>query len=189
MAARKKPQKQGDQDGACGFYSIGNAISLLYPELDVDLIFHHIFRHYFTTVSADHFRSGLGRRLLNELLSVTLDSLLDDGVVIEVSRPFWQASAHGLKAFRDVMAGHFSDGGGVAAIIVYQYCRSADEEEVLHWTVVRDVTPRTMRIFDSDLDREVIRFSRCRVAGQFRKHRKRPYLIRTPYIFLLRRVD
>ncbi len=189
MAARPKPQRQGDQDGACGFYSIGNALSLLYPELDVDLIFHHIFRHYFSSVSADHFRSGLGRRLLNELLTASIESLAEEGVCIEVSRPFWQASAPSLKAFRTVLAGHFAEPGRVAAIIVYQYCRSTDEEEVLHWTVARAVTPRTIRIFDSDLDRVVLRFSRCRVAGQFRKHKKRPYLIRTPYIFLLRRVD
>lgn len=185
MAANLRSQKQGDQDRACGFYSIGNAIHWLCPGLDVDEIFHHVFHYYYKNISSDHFHSGMGRNTLNQLLEATIRAVAKDGARIGVRRPFWKQPAGSLGRFRGTLLEHFSQEYPVASIIGYEYCQDARQEPTAHWTVIRGVTSKTLRTFDSDCENEFIRFSRCRVGGNLSRHKSRPYLLWTTGTFLL----
>ncbi|MCK4390375.1 MAG: hypothetical protein KAV83_09085 [Desulfobacterales bacterium] len=43
-----KPARQGDYDGACGFYSIGNALTcLLHKNISQEKLFEKIYESYF----------------------------------------------------------------------------------------------------------------------------------------------
>ena len=64
-----EPARQGDYDGACGFYSIGNALSLLYPDIAVDQIFYEMFSTYILNHSdANPLINGMYRGKLNKIL-------------------------------------------------------------------------------------------------------------------------
>jgi hypothetical protein len=66
------PFKQGELDGACGFYSIANALAVLIPNLKPELesIFAHMVKNiYLTNNDGSHFIDGLGRNRLNKILS------------------------------------------------------------------------------------------------------------------------
>ena len=70
---KQKPQKQGVQDGACGFYAIGNSISILIPKEPVDEIFKIIFKYYLENENGEHFIEGMYRNKLNSILNQLSD--------------------------------------------------------------------------------------------------------------------
>lgn len=187
MQPFRKPQKQGSQDGACGFYAIGNALYLLCPELGVDRIFHSLFRSYFREVASDHFVEGMGRVLLSQLLSATIAAFETPSWAVEVRRPFWTTAPAHLADYKAVLRAHFARPEPAVAILGYAYCRRVGGTRYEHWTVIRGLTTRTMRTFDSAHERKLVPFSECRIAGSFRQHRRRPYLLKPTELFLLTR--
>lgn len=186
MRAPQSPQKQGSQDGACGFYAIGNAVSLLCPELGVDRVFHAVFRAYLREVAADHFVEGMGRTLLSQLLGATV-AALERGDAIEVARPFWTVRPANLAGYKQVLRAHFGRPGPTVAILGYEFCRRLDGPQYSHWTVIRGLTSRSWRTFDSAHERQLVPFSLCRISGVFSRHRTRPYLLKPHETFLLSR--
>jgi hypothetical protein len=188
MHARRKPQKQGSQDGACGFYAIGNALSLLAPEVSVDRIFHCVFRAYYRDLAAEHFLEGMGRVLVSRILLGAVKALETPLWTVSVGRPFWTSPPATLAAYKAALATHLGRPEPAVVILGYRYCRQIGGTSYEHWTVIRGLTRRTMRTFDSARERAMVPFSQCRISGSFRQHRSRPYLLRPTQTFLLARV-
>lgn len=186
----RRPSRQGEHDGACGYYAAGNALLWLWPELDADRIFGSLFSWILKGGRPDHFLKGVKRTMVLGALRATAESVAPPGYALGVKAPFWSAPAPSLAVFKEVLREHFSAQEPAAAIIGYDYYRTdAKKDRYAHWTVVGRVTGRSMRTFDSKTERQFIPFSMCRVTGAAVKHRARPYCLDTACTFLLWRQD
>lgn len=185
-----RPRRQGEHDGACGFYAAGNALLWLWPELDADLIFVTLFSWILRRGKTDHFIQGVKRDTLLRALRATAKALAPEGSSLRVRAPFWSSSAASLGVFKEMVTAHFLARESCAAIIGYDYHRTdAKRDHYAHWTVVGKVTGRSMQTFDSKTERKFIPFSMCRVSGAAIKHRARPYCLETTSTFLLWREE
>jgi hypothetical protein len=188
------PQKQGSQDGACGFYAMGNALLRLCPELSVDKIFYEIFKYYTKKGKPIHFIEGLYRNKLNEILSHVVEVLKDKGFPgeIDIVRPYWTNASVAFSDFNKKLDEHFNNTNHTiaVAIIGYAYCKNDPEEDgYAHWTVITKKTPKRLYTFDSDQERKFLPLSMCRIWDERQKHRVKPYKIQPTETFLLSRQD
>jgi hypothetical protein len=184
------PQKQGSQDGACGFYAIGNAISILVPGVPIDEIFKEIFKYYLENENGEHFIEGLYRNKLNTILAHTTEILNTtetlNGYNIKIYRPFWSNTALSIKEFKENIVYHFNTNDKATAIICYEYCKDDPENDwYSHWTTILGLTEKSMCIFDSSFDRKFIPFSKCRIWDDKQKHKARPFKIDSTATFFL----
>jgi hypothetical protein len=183
---KPKPQKQGAQDGACGFYAIGNAISILTPKVPVDEIFRIIFKYYLRNENGEHFIEGMYRNKLNSILTHTVETLNAKGHGIGVYRPFWNSTACSLGEFKASIIEHFEVNKNATAIMGYEYCRKDPEcDYYSHWTTIKRTTKKSLYTFDSDQERKFIPLSKCRIWDDKQKHKSRPYKIDTTATFFL----
>ncbi len=190
------PQKQGSKDGACGFYAMGNVLSLLCPHLSVDSIFYEIFKYYTENGKPIHFIEGLYRNKLNEILSHVVRVLKDKEhpVEIDIDRPYWTNASVSFRDFSTKLDEHFNNTNHsiAVAIIGYAYCKNDPEEDgYAHWTVITKKTPKRLYTFDSDQEQErkFLPLSMCRIWDERQKHRVKPYKIQPTDTFLLSRKD
>lgn len=180
---RNAPQKQGTQDGACGFYAIGNALSIVFPEIKIDKLFYDIFMLHFKHSTGQEIIEGMGRNALNSLLVEVLDSLKPKAFL---HRPFWKSPAQNISEFKKRIFEHTRKSQKHVAIIGYEFNQHGTEEEYhSHWTVIKNASDKSMHTFDSDSGRRFIRFSRCRKWDSLEKHKSRPFKIDTGATFLL----
>ncbi|KJS02690.1 MAG: hypothetical protein VR65_04435 [Desulfobulbaceae bacterium BRH_c16a] len=183
---KPKPQKQGVQDGACGFYAIGNAISILIPKVPVDEIFKIIFKYYLENENGEHFIEGMYRNKLNSILTHTVETLNEKGHGIGVYRPFWNNTANSLGDFKENIFEHFKENCIATAIIGYEYCKIDPESDYYsHWTTINRTTTKSFYTFDSDQERKFIPLSKCRIWDDKKRHKSRPYKIDTTATFFL----
>lgn len=183
---KQKPQKQGVQDGACGFYAIGNSISILIPKEPVDEIFKIIFKYYLENENGEHFIEGMYRNKLNSILNHTVKTLNAEGFQIEIYRPFWKKTANSLGEFKENIFKHFEINKKATAIIGYEYCKDDQEcDYYSHWTTINRTTTKSLYTFDSSQERKYIPLSRCRIWDDKQRHKSRPYKIDTTATFFL----
>ncbi|MDR3557146.1 MAG: hypothetical protein P4L55_20525 [Syntrophobacteraceae bacterium] len=184
-----KPEQQGSQDGACGFYALGNALAIVCPKVrrNIDAIFKEIYDFYLKDHDGSHFLAGMGRNMLNDLASHVLTHIskyYDQDV--SVKHPFWARRANTLGEWRKTLNAHFQDNPDGAAIIAYEYCKDAVEAES-HWTVIKKMTSTSIFTFDSSNERKYIPFRLCRIWDDKSKNKARPYKIDTTSTFLFYR--
>jgi hypothetical protein len=187
---KAEASKQGAHDGACGFYSIGNALAIVCPKIrpHLDDIFYQMFRKiYLLENDGSHFIDGLGRNVLNSVLSNVLEYILYKyDINLTIKRPFWNSKAESLSNWRNCLSDHFNNKSRTAAIIGYEYCRNHPEIDwTSHWTVIKKITKKSMHTFDSDYERKYLPFNLCRIWDAKEKHKARPYKIDTSATFLL----
>jgi hypothetical protein len=185
----KEPEKQGSHDGACGFYSIGNAVAIVCPRIrrHLDDVFFKMFKDYLNKYDGSHLFEGMGRNLLNDVLKTISDYLSKEyDLNLSIYRPFWNETAINLGQWRDYLLSHFlNDNSKRAAIIIYEYCKDNIEESYAHWTVIKSATTKSLHTFDSNNERKYIPFSLCRIWDGKERHKGRPYKIDTTASFLL----
>lgn len=180
-----KPYKQGDKDGMCGFYAIGNAIKLLYPKYDTDEIFKTIYKNYFEQIGGGtHLIDGTNRVQLANILNGTLKAM---NLNITVKTPFWNHTASNLSEFRTTVVEHLSE-EKTAAIVGYCYFKDeSNEDDDEHYTVLERATDKSVYTCDSSNAKRRIGFSEMRITSEITPHKSRPYLFRSTELFLLRR--
>ena len=179
------PAQQGDYDGTCGFYSVGNALSLLYPNLEVDQIFYEMFSGYIRNHSdAGLFINGMYRGKLNKILTDTVNALkLED---CNIYRPFWNNPASSLNELKEKILNCFTSNETVA-ILGYEYSRFDESDWYSHWTVIRRVTGKTLFTHDSSGELKRIAYSKCRIWDNKSRHKSRPYKLSSTDLFIISR--
>jgi hypothetical protein len=179
---KQSPAKQGDFDGACGFYAVGNALSLLHPGTPIDKIFYAIFEHYIKNHNdAATFVNGMYRTKLNEILMGAIDSLQFDCAVY---RPFWNNPAKTFKLFHETLLAN-ALGDNCVAIVGYDYSKGDDSDWYSHWTVLKKATTKTLITHDSDNELKRIAVSKCRIWDNKARNKTKPYKIASTDLFLL----
>jgi hypothetical protein len=174
------PFKQGDLDSLCGLYSILNAVRLLCPELDLHesrtlfnvlgetLTKERITAHETVSLGLEiptlRAMIGAARRYVSEVLGVQLTS---EPLQVNRHAPtidhVWTTLVTRLR-------------GGHVAILGLSGRHD-------HWTVARRGTRKTLRLFDSD-DMKVLLRSKCSILSD-----RFPHQIDPEEITLLRRVE
>lgn len=193
-----KPAKQGELDGACGFYAVTNAISILEP----DLLPHEVFRMTWESflVDGDPMRiiEGTTRGNLKNILSRTVEKInlgydltYENGNSYKLSFavPYWR---HAKDRERGEVIDVLREANykkGCVAIIGYGFSKDDFAPPYAHWTVVKEVTEECMVTHDSSGEKKEIHFSEIRVDSFHQKsHVSRPFNVFSSDIFLVRKV-
>ena len=179
-----RPKRQGAFDGACGFYAVHNAVSLICPKLVSDDDFSVLLQALSTDGFPRQFFQGTGRNQLNSMLTRLLaDGRFED---VTIQRPFWTGAAT-LGGFWTAIEHHLNE-PRTAAIVGFNHARAAGDDEYSHWSVVCGATSKTFTLHDSAADlslRRILR-RRSRVWDDKSHHSGRPYCFDTVATFLLR---
>jgi hypothetical protein len=174
--------RQGDYDGSCGFYSIGNALSLLFSDVSADKIFDAMFSYYIKEHGdAETLINGMYRGKLNQVLTETIEKLDLD---CSVYRPFWNKPASSLKELHEKLLG-CSVGKECAAILGYEHCKIDDSDWYSHWTVLRKVTDKSLITYDSSGELKRVSLSKCRIWDNKSRHKSKPYKLLSTDLFIL----
>jgi hypothetical protein len=169
----EEPAKQGAFDGACGLYSIGNALSYLCPEKSKDEIFYEVFGVYHRLYGdSKPLVDGIYRGRVNKVLTVAIDRLK---LPCTIKCPYWAPKkTPSLSEYKGKLQNYGDDS---VFILGYEYCKTGEEDYYSHWTVITKVTEKSMKTFDSDLESPWIPFAKCRVWDEKSRHSSRPYRI------------
>lgn len=201
MAARikVKPARQGQLDGACGFYAITNAIHLLEPELSPPEIFRSAWQNFLADGDPMRILDGTNRGSLKKILSRTINKInasynLTDQhgnpYEFKFSIPFWQSTK---ERSRDIIINTLKSAchkNGTVAIIGYEYSYSKQHDGYAHWTVIRDSDFDGIVTHDSSGEKRKIPFDEMRIDSfNLNSHISRPYNIYSSDIFLINAVS
>lgn len=195
-----KPKKQGNLDGACGFYSVANAVNLL-TEIDPDITFRCLIESMLQDKNPMCFVDGMERGTLKDIISRTfkrlnandfelIDEETGDDYIpgLKCQIPYWQTEPTNRGDFINLLKGVDLVKNGVVAIIGYDYRPDEDGAQYSHWTVVNKVTDKNLITFDSSDERKLISWDKVRVSSSSDDksyHSKRPFFIFPKDVFLI----
>lgn len=193
---RIKPSKQGELDGACGFYSIVNALHLLEPELCKSELFTETLRSFLADGDPMRIVNGTSRGSVKNTLSRVIetfhsnynffDEKTDEPYQFSSHMPFWQRTKDRTReSVLDVLK-QIDFKQGTVGIMGYHY--SDGDSEYHHWTVLKKVCNEFLYTFDSSGEVKEISFDEVRVDSTQLKHSVRPFNIFSDDIFLISRV-
>ena len=195
-----KPKKQGNLDGACGFYSVANAVDLL-TEIDPDVTFRCLIESMLQDKDPMCFIDGMERGTLKDIISRTFKKLNSDELELvdedtgesyvpslKCNIPYWQTEPSNRDDFVSLMTEVDMNKTGAVAIIGYDYRPDENGAEYSHWTVVKKVTEKNLITFDSGDERKLIPWDKVRVSSRSddkKYNTKRPYFIFPKDVFLI----
>ncbi|MGR5262284.1 hypothetical protein ACPV5Q_20245 [Vibrio astriarenae] len=194
MAVISRPKRQGQLDGACGFYSITNAIALLEPELEHSEIFELTLESFFKDGLPIRVVQGTGRGSIKDTLSRTINALHEryrfydnkakKNYIFEFKIPYWQ---HKERTRQDVInvLSNVNYRNGTAALIAYEY--NDGDQSYVHWTVIKEFDGIYLYTHDSDGEKTAICIDEARVDALHSKNSARPYNIISSHILVLSR--
>lgn len=176
---RFTPFRQGDLDSLCGLYSVMNSFRLLCPEIDDDRS-HSLFRVLGETLTTNKVTAcetiseGIEIPTVRALVKAAQDYVRD---ILDIGIRAERLKLHRTRHKFDEMWTILSDklNNGHVAILGL----SGRHE---HWTVAYRVTRKTVRLFDSDFIRILLR-SQCSIRSN-----KVPHQIDPEDVILLRRI-
>lgn len=198
---RIKPSKQGELDGACGFYAVVNALRCLEPDLEAGELFTQTLKAHLLDGNPMSFVDGTNRGTIKNVFSRVIDYLhanyeLTDNKTkkpyfFDLKIPYWRLDKerdrkHVLETIRQA---DFK--AGTVCIIGYEYVSGdEDDEDYAHWSVVRKVSETGLNLVDSSKEKMLITFDELRVDSKKQKSNlARPYNLKSGDIFLISRVE
>lgn len=161
-----KPYTQGELDGLCGLYAAINAIRL-HSKVNYRAS-QDIFLGSLKLLSNDYdipsiVFDGITRACLSKILNFVAKETAKKGKPVHLSWPFYKRKSTNLdvlwKAIDSFM--HATEGNSVIL--------SISGNDWGHWTVVKEITPQTIILFDS-WHRKLLKRNRCTV-GRLNKNR------------------
>ncbi|MEE2003362.1 hypothetical protein QWY20_18105 [Alkalimonas sp. MEB108] len=194
---RIKPSKQGELDGACGFYAIVNAIRSLEPELSADELFTQVLKAYLLDGDPMSFVNGTRRGSIKNTLSRVISYLHENfyftnnysgreyNFVMKI--PFWQLNKKPTRKEVLEIIKSANSKAGTVCIIGYDY--NCGYDDYAHWSVITNSDENGVRFFDSSGESEFISFDLIRVDSVQSSNASRPYNIISGDIFVLCRCD
>lgn len=186
---RIKAAKQGQLDGACGFYAIANAIHLLEPELQQEEIFRLIFEDLIEYGNPKKFLDGTFRgsiknslsRVLKKLNETYIFTLNETPYIINFEIPYWIEDKP--RSREDVLRILGSANHKQGNVILMGYTYNDGNEEYAHWTVIKQCKDGYIRTFDSSQEDKKIALDNTRIDAQRDQNTLRPYNIISGDIF------
>ena len=183
MKKNSKPAIQGDFDGTCGFYSVGNALSLLFQNIDPDKIFGAIFSYYDKEYGdVRSFFKGIHGTKLNKILKGTQGSLK---LKCSIDKPYRSRPAYSLTELHNTLL-NYSIGTKSVAIIRYEYLLPDYKGFYNHWTVLKKVTEKSLITHDSCTGTQRISLLKCRIWNKKNRHDyRKPYRLSSRDLFII----
>ncbi|MFA6921416.1 MAG: hypothetical protein WC216_06195 [Gallionella sp.] len=182
----RKPAKQGQLDGAGGFYAATHALSILAPKIPREYIFEAVIWAAMQDGNPMNFVKGTRRGTVKNILSRTialLNAQFTDNQ-FDFSIPYWQSQPEDRKAFFSTFD-NLSHKNGMVAIIGYAH-KPDPINHYHHWTVVREFDGECFTTFDSGGEKIKIGMSEMRVNDpHFSYHSAQPYFMNSDDIFLV----
>ena len=161
---RLKPLRQGGLDSLCGVYAIVNAVRMVLAPSG--RLTRDDALTLFATLTEELARRGDLHDAVTDGISAQLEWQLakhavrhlreDHQIAIDVQRPFSRRKAMSLAAMAKELARATRDG---AAVIIEV------REWKYHWTVVRDVTEKSLLLLDS-AGVKTMRLATCQAGGR-----------------------
>lgn len=176
---RLTPFCQGDLDSLCGLYSVMNSFRLMCPEIDVDQS-HSLLRVLGETLTKNRvtvhetISGGIEIPTVRALVKAAQDYVRD---ILDISIRSERLKLHRTRQRFDEMWSILSDKLNNGHVAILGLSGRHD-----HWTVAYRVTRKTVRLFDSDFMRILLR-SQCSIRSN-----KVPHQIDPEDIILLRRI-
>ena len=175
MTRRIKPYQQGNLDSLCGAYCAVNVVHYLcgpFPENKATDVFLNILDHLEdSTDLVSRIYEGTGRREIRQLMNFLMKKY-----PIIWHKPFEAStdlSVH--KVWKSITQFLHEHNGIVIAGLCYKGGG--------HWTLIREITPKSIRLFDSD-NMKVVYRHQCSV----KKHSKnRPYVLQPSTLYFVHR--
>lgn len=193
---RLLPAKQGNLDGACGFYAIVNAIHLLEPELPQQELFNVAIGAFIQDGDPMAFVEGTSRGTIKNVLSRLIeyihtsyeltDNKTDQPYQLRFSIPYWiKDTSPSRKEVLDVLAqSNFRK--GTTCILGYEM--NDGESEYAHWTVIKGFKDGNFITHDSSGEVKKISLNTVRVDSKLSKHSQRPFNFLSEDIFVIEKV-
>jgi len=195
MTARRKltPSKQGELNGACGFYAITNAIAYLEPDLSAEDIFKIVLQSFLYDGDPMRFFHGTNRGSIKNTLSRTLAALHNEYVFTDdktgqsyewkFQLPYWQSKPKNRKDVLDHIQNSDRKTGRVS-IIGYEFNDGVND--YAHWTVITGLRDEQLFTFDSSGEQKTIPLANVRIdAAPQSRHITRPYNIGSRELFTI----
>lgn len=191
---RIKPAQQGELDGACGFYSIVNAIHLLEPDLPRDMLFTQTISAFLHDGDPMRFVHGTNRGTIKNTLSRLLSYLHENydfyhdksgyQYQFKFSLPYWSNDKD--RSRKDVLniLEESSFKKGKVCIIGY----GNQEEGYDHWTVVKQAKKEHLITHDSSEESAKIELSQLRVDSTQNSNVSRPYNLYTKDLIIIEKI-
>jgi hypothetical protein len=157
----KAPARQGDFDNACAFYSVVNAFSLIDPKLDRKEFFEALTKCWIDKQPAKQhaYLNGMGRNELNTLLGYAQKK---HAKKVKIYRKWWSISPKGLDDFWAVLTDFYEEDPKGVVIIGFQHA-PAKGEDFSHWSVVREITKKQIKLFNSNEHNKALPRERCQL--------------------------
>lgn len=196
-ANRMKPAKQGNLDGACGFYAIVNAINLLEPDIPHQELFNVVISTFIQDGNPMAFIEGTRRGTIKNVLSRLLeyihsnyeltDNTTNEPYRIKFSIPYW---VNDIERSRKDVIDTLSQANyrkGTVCILGFEM-NDGDEQDYAHWTVIKGFKDGYFNTHDSSGEAKKINLGTIRIDSQQRKNSQRPYNFISAYIFVIERI-
>lgn len=196
-ANRIKPAKQGNLDGACGFYAIVNAIHLLEPDIPQQELFNVVISTFIKDGDPMAFIEGTRRGTIKNVLSRLLeyihsnyeltDNTTNEPYRIKFSIPYW---INDIERSRKDVIDTLSQANyrkGTVCILGFAM-NDGDELDYAHWTVIQAFKDRCFITHDSGEEAKKINLDTIRIDSQQRKNSQRPYNFFSEDIFVIERI-
>jgi len=159
-----RPAKQGDFDGACGFYAIANALFLLLGDQgqSKDTIFNTLYQAFYTLNTPDDrnkaykfMQEGIDGNELATLVKKTGKHLAIKNVKIKLHQ-ITPSQIITTAALHKQLQHHLVDDKTVA-IVAFEYGKQENNRDYYnHWVVIYSITPKTFKTFDGFISRIAI---------------------------------
>lgn len=191
---RIKPAKQGELDGACGFYAITNAIHLLEPDLNKEQVFSSTFRGFIQDGNPMAFIEGTRRGSIKNALSRVLEDLhsnfdftdnhTEEAYKFKLSIPYWRDDKERTRAsvIEQLKSANYSK--GIVCLLGYEN----QQHGYAHWTVVKQVKNDHLFTHDSSGEIKKIPLDLVRVDSSQKSNKARPFNIWSDHLMVLSRV-
>lgn len=195
-----EPQKQGELDGACGLYSVTNALNLL-TGIDPDVTFRCLVESMLQDKNPMCFVDGMRRGTLRDIISRTFKRLNEGGIKLideftgekympnlSFQIPYWQSEPTNRSELIKLMKSIDLNKNGVVAIMGYEFSQHKHTPSYAHWTVIKKVTDKSLITFDSSGERKVIPWSKVRISSSNddkKFHSETPYFLFPKDLFLI----
>lgn len=180
-----RPFQQGDYSNQCGFYAVGNVISLLFPDIRKTPLFETIWDFYIETYGdASGALYGIYRDRLNKILCHVIDEF---ELPCNVHRPWWSKKARSIDEFIDKLRNVLNPPNS-AIIFGYEHGIEGNRGFYSHWSIIKKITEKSLLLFDSDGENARIPIQRCLLWDD--PHSKgRPYKLSSTDTFIVSKTN
>lgn len=156
-------------------------MSLLFPEIGKTKVFESIWDYYIDTYGdAEGVLYGIERDRVNKILCHVINEF---NLPCAIYRPWWSKKAASIGEFLSEIRNGLNSPNS-AIILGYEYGIEGNTGYYSHWTIIKNITEKSLVIFDSDRGNSRIPLQRCDLCNK-EYSRKRAYRLSSTDTFII----